>query len=295
MAGAAVKIGSLCTGTGMLDKAALAVFGGELAWVADTDEGARVLLAHRYPDVPNLGDITAVDWRAIREVGIMTAGFPCQPVSAAGRKLGKDDERWLWPQVRRAVRDLRPGLLFLENVSDLVVRGLDDVLGSLAEIGYDCRWTCLCAADAGAPHLRERWFAVACFEGRFTLWEAYARWRKAVVNSDGARLEGDSGSERADGEPAPGPGDFDWGIYLEAVRAWESVLGRRAPVPVVPGKVRARENPAFAEWLMGFPEGWVTAVPGLSWKQQIQLAGNGAVPQQAELALRILLSGESEG
>ena len=76
-----MRTGSLCTGYGGLDLAVHAVLGGELAWVADTDPGASTILAHRFPSVPNLGDLAAVDWSAVERVDLMCMGFPCTNVS----------------------------------------------------------------------------------------------------------------------------------------------------------------------------------------------------------------------
>jgi site-specific DNA-cytosine methylase len=84
-------------------------------------------------------------------------------------------------------------------------------------------------------------------------------------------------------------GAVDWGPYETAIRRWEAVTGRPAPAPTVPGKTGQRLNPALPEWMMGLPAGWITEVPGLSRNAQLKAAGNGVVPAQAELALRILL------
>ncbi|MEV7600472.1 DNA cytosine methyltransferase [Kitasatospora sp. NPDC089797] len=81
-------IGSLCSGYGGLDMAVQSVLGGELAWVADPDPGAAAILAHHHPHTPNLGDITAVNWAEVRPVDVLTAGFPCQSVSLAGKGAG---------------------------------------------------------------------------------------------------------------------------------------------------------------------------------------------------------------
>jgi DNA (cytosine-5)-methyltransferase 1 len=84
-------------------------------------------------------------------------------------------------------------------------------------------------------------------------------------------------------------GAVDWGPYEAAIRRWEAVLGRPAPRPTVPGKTGERLNPELPEFMMGLPSGWITDVPGLSRNAQLKAAGNGVVPAQAELALRILL------
>ena len=156
-----LRIGSLCSGYEGLGMAVQEVLGGELAWVADNDPGAAAILAHRFPSVPNLSDITTADWSAVEPVDVLTAGFPCQPISLAGKRLGEADERWIWPEVARAVRDLRPGLVYLENVAALVARGLPGVAADLAAIGYVGSWRCIRASDIGAPHARSRVFIAA--------------------------------------------------------------------------------------------------------------------------------------
>jgi DNA (cytosine-5)-methyltransferase 1 len=85
-------------------------------------------------------------------------------------------------------------------------------------------------------------------------------------------------------------GEVNWGPYEAAIRRWEAVTGRPAPEPTVPGKTGRRLNSALPEWMMGLPAGWITDVPGLSRNAQLKLAGNGVVPAQCALALRILLS-----
>ena len=82
---------------------------------------------------------------------------------------------------------------------------------------------------------------------------------------------------------------MDWGPYARAVLRWAQVLGTLPPHPVEPGKTGMRLSPAFVEWMMGLPAGWVTDVPGLSRNAQLKALGNGVVPQQAALALSILL------
>lgn len=152
-----MKIGSLCTGYGGLDQA----LNGDLVWVSDIDRYANTFLEHRHPNVPNLGDLTAIDWSNVEPVDIITAGYPCQPFSVAGRRKGTNDERHIWPHIANAIRVLRPRYAFFENVAGHVSLGLADVLADLAEAGFDAEWTTVRASDVGAPHRRERLFILA--------------------------------------------------------------------------------------------------------------------------------------
>ncbi|GAA5110643.1 DNA cytosine methyltransferase [Haloechinothrix salitolerans] len=159
-------VGSVCTGYLGLDLGVLAAFGGgRVAWVADPDPHIAQILAARLPGVPNLGDVRAIDWTAVEPVDVLTAGFPCQDISAAGRRAGIENgaRSGLWTDIVAGVRLLRPALLVVENVAALRWKGggLHRVLGDLAEAGYDALWRSVRAADVGAAHRRERVFLLA--------------------------------------------------------------------------------------------------------------------------------------
>jgi DNA (cytosine-5)-methyltransferase 1 len=157
---------SLCTGTGQLERSlTLAGVRARLAYVADPDKGASRLLAVRHPDVPNLGDITRVDWTRLPSPFAICAGYPCQGFSLSGLRLGENDARFIWPHVFAAVRDLRPRIVLLENVPGHLSLGFGRVLGDLASIGYDTNWTCVEAAEVGAAHKRNRVFILAWQRG----------------------------------------------------------------------------------------------------------------------------------
>ncbi|MFI0989707.1 DNA cytosine methyltransferase [Streptomyces exfoliatus] len=156
-----LRIGSLCTGYGGLDMAVQAVIGGTLSWVADNDPGAARILAHHHPDVPNLGDITAVDWRALEPVDVLVGGYPCQPFSSAGKRKGTADARHIWPHIARALGVLRPRYAVFENVAGHLSLGFDAVLADLAALGFDAEWRTLRASDIGAAHQRNRLFLLA--------------------------------------------------------------------------------------------------------------------------------------
>ena len=111
-----MRIGSLFSGYGGLDLAAQQYFGGDLTWYSEIEPSACKILAAHHPIVPNLGDITAVDWATVEPVDVLTGGYPCQPFSHAGKRKGSSDERHLWPFVAVAIDALRPRVVVLENV-----------------------------------------------------------------------------------------------------------------------------------------------------------------------------------
>ena len=139
--------------------------GMTVVWQSEIDPYACRVLAKHWPTVPNLGDVTKIDWSSVERVDVICGGFPCQPISSSGLRRLTDDPRWLWPQVAHAVRVLRPRYVLLENVADLLVRGFGDVASDLASAGYDLEWSCFPAAALGLPQRRWRTFVVAHRDG----------------------------------------------------------------------------------------------------------------------------------
>ena len=127
----------------------------------------RVLLARQrdgiLPLFPIWDDVRTFDgkpWRG--KIDVVSGGFPCQDISVAGTGAGLDGERsGLWVEMARIIGEVRPRFAFVENSPALTSRGIDRVLGDLAEMGFDARWGVLSAADVGFPHLRERVWIVA--------------------------------------------------------------------------------------------------------------------------------------
>jgi DNA (cytosine-5)-methyltransferase 1 len=117
------------------------------------------VLKKHWPDVPNLGDITKVE--DFPDADVVTAGFPCQDLSNAGKRAGLSGARsGLWREAMRAVRLVRPKLFMLENVAALCNRGLCEILGEVAAERYDAEWDCIPATAVGLPHRRLRvWVA----------------------------------------------------------------------------------------------------------------------------------------
>lgn len=114
-------------------------------------------------DCPIWPDVRTLDGRPFAgRVGILTAGFPCQPHSVAGKRKGSADDRNLWPDTLRIIGEMGPRYVLLENVPGILSNGYGGtVVGELAAIGYDCLWHCVPAAAVGAPHLRWRWWCLA--------------------------------------------------------------------------------------------------------------------------------------
>ena len=129
---------------------------------AEVDAFASRVLAKHWPCVPNLGDVRNVGAQAIREpVWLLTGGFPCQPFSVSGKRRGAEDDRALWPEMRRAITELRPDWVLGENVAGIIGMELDNVLADLAGCGYATRVFDIPAVACDARHLRRRVWIVA--------------------------------------------------------------------------------------------------------------------------------------
>jgi site-specific DNA-cytosine methylase len=209
-------------------------------------------------------------------VDVLCGGFPCQDISLAGAGAGIDEgtRSGLWYEFARLIRDIRPRYVVVENVSALLARGLDIVLGDLAACGYDAEWDCIPASAVGAPHRRDRVWIVA-YPQRDAVRVEPGRGGgqggagQALVAVDGPaggladpdeqglevgeRIGGDAREERATVERGrQALGDSD------AVRRdgrpgqqWPASGGENLRT-----QVGGQLNPTWVEWLMGFPTGW---------------------------------------
>ena len=326
------RIGELFAGYGGLGMGIRAAIGGDVAWVSEIDKGACKVLAHRFPDAPNLGDITAMKWTpdcptcgdvlalywndALPEgrgyycsrdgwfgldiwtpgsgvaepVDVLTGGFPCQDVSAAGKRAGmKPGTRsGLWTHFAYAIDQLRPELVVIENVRGLlsaeahseleqrpellaglrrrdgepVLRALGAVLGDLADLGYDAQWVGLRAADVGGCHGRFRVFVVAHPQGH--PWRLDDRDGGATPDTERggrewgqAQLGGAPGHAPRDGATATEPPNLghQWGGRARA--GWpRSTDGRLIPTPTTrdhKGHSQRRDDTCLAGALLPTP------------------------------------------
>ncbi len=159
-----MKAVSLFAGIGGLDLG-FERAGIETVLQVEIDPFCRQVLEKHWPDVRRIADVRDVTEADVQGVDVVMGGFPCQPVSLAGKRLAQADERWLWPEFARVVRMARPRYVVVENVPGLVTAGLGDVLRDLSILGFDAEWSPLSACAVGAPHPRQRLFVVAYGEG----------------------------------------------------------------------------------------------------------------------------------
>ena len=249
--------GELFAGYGGLALAIERVFGARTAWVADLcgdpakgrdhkePHGAPcTILSSRFPDAPNLGNVTQVAWHKVPRVDVMGGGSPCQDLSHAGKRAGmKDGTRsGLWASMCDAIEIIRPRFVVWENVRGALsaeatagdvescefcvgdpgeppLRALGRVLGDLAELGYDAAWCGLRAADVGAPHGRFRVFVLAWDAAAEPADVGHERSRPAWDGRPGPANRGDRTAE-VTLLPTPAVNDMGAGKGLEAWDAW---------------------------------------------------------------------------
>jgi DNA (cytosine-5)-methyltransferase 1 len=213
-----ITFGSLFAGIGGFDLG-FERAGMSCRWQVEIDDYANRVLEKHWPDVHRERDIRSSGWHNLQPVDIIIGGFPCQDISYAGRGAGLDGERsGLFFEAIRVVRELQPRVVVLENVAALLTRGLDRVLGTLAEIGFDAEWHCIPAASVGAPHSRDRTFIIA------------------YPNSDGILQRPIIGKmEWMCGVRGWREKEYRFGAILEALRSGR--LGDFAGVPRVDGRV----------------------------------------------------------
>jgi DNA (cytosine-5)-methyltransferase 1 len=268
------------------------------------------------------GDIQDMDASSLRgRVDIVCGGFPCQDISVAGKGGGLEGARsGLFYELMRVVREVGPRLVYLENVSALTFRGLDRVLGELADSGFDAEWLCLRASDVGAPHRRERWFCLAHAKRarrvqtrerrEINTGREPASGRRDVADPVGRRRDRRSpGEGREQVERAAAAGAGEAVADAERTAVWNEP-GRRDGARGSGAAVAGDDVPVFppgpgdhAEWRKIITDGHLdyrapatqpgvrVLVDGLalvvdaSRADQLRCCGNGVVPLQAAAAL----------
>ncbi len=286
---------SLCSGIGGLDLGMARAGLCEIVLSAEHDPRVAAIHARHFPRSAHVSDVREVP-AFVRAAGgakaaridCVIGGWPCQPHSVAGKGLGANDPRELWPAVRDVLTEVRPPLFVGENVPAMLGRGgayFAGVLHDLAALGYAVEWEHVSAASRGAPHLRDRCFIVARLDGGRTWssattdiaidgartpaavarrvggWPRSGRWAKGRCTHRSAQLSLPQsltslwGTLRASEEKGLGPlGSASHQhrlarYYLDAqVQEFEQRSGRL--------------RIGWLEWFMGFPAGWVSPAPG---------------------------------
>jgi len=248
---------SLCSGIGGLDLGLhIALDGYRTVCHVEREAFCASALVARMEDealdcAPVWDDLATFDgdpWRGI--VDIISAGYPCQPFSVAGRRAGVDDPRHLWPHVARIIGECEPGLIVLENVPGHLNLGFDEVAADLDGMGYETAATLLTASEVGATHRRERLFVLAHRDG------------EGVGDTNPAGLEGRGGPQRGSTYQLPAwpPSPSDEDAWREILNGWPELA------------------PAIKPPIRGMDDGSASRV------DRLRALGNAVVPVQAAVA-----------
>lgn len=159
-----IKIGSLFAGIGGFELGCERAWpNSETIWQVEQNPFCQSILSKHWPKAKIYNDVRDITINNVELVDVLLGGFPCQDISVAGQQKGVHDGKKssLWWEMHRIISEIRPRVVIMENVSNIIRLGGADVIGSLAQIGYDCEWTVIRASDFGACHKRARWFCVA--------------------------------------------------------------------------------------------------------------------------------------
>ena len=295
-----LKVLDLFSGIGGFSLGLERTGGFETVAFCEIDSFCRQVLAKHWPGVPIHDDIQVLsaDWLA--ETGawpdVICGGFPCQDISVAGKGAGLGGERsGLWRDYARLIGEIRPRYVLVENVAALLGRGLADVLGDLAALGYDAEWHCIPASAIGAPHRRDR------------------VWIVADATSGGWGVNGNVSETRCDTR-AGQPSDCGADVANACITRLQSTeqAGWRKPIVTSPDVWRAaaqcgwrRAEPGMGGTLDGVSAGahrypvevepWEGDTPRTVGRgyadrpSRLRAIGNAVVPQISELIGRAIL------
>jgi DNA (cytosine-5)-methyltransferase 1 len=258
--------------------------GFETVAFCEIEPYCRAVLKKHWPDVPCYDDVRTLTADRLAADGIavdvICGGFPCQDISDAGKRIGLSGERsGLWREYGRLIGELRPRFVIVENVAALLGRGLGDVLGDLAALGFDAEWDCIPASSIGAPHQRDRlWIIAYSDEGR----------REQLFEDHGRNeFQNDVVGSSAESQPQRSRGICWFEQVRDVADADEKLFDRTRPS----GSGRWGQSPDGGWWASEPDVGRVAhGVP--SRVDRIGGLGNAVVPQIPELIGRAILKAE---
>ncbi len=278
---------------------------GELYSAANIVKKMETGRFHSAPVWSNLCTFDGKPWR--KKVHLISGGFPCQPHSTAGKRLGKEDPRNLWPHVSRIIGEILPSVVFLENVPNINNTMGAEIVGDLAQMGYSSAWCVVTASSVGAPHKRARWFLLAHADS--CPHKKPSRTHREIPLKGGGLQPGQdkgetwkkSGGGCADEIPnahysnkhaMPFNESFESPPELESRTFTDAHLHRWGQSPQnTKGRKTKRINCDGSKW----DEFWEIkprvgrVVDGVAdWVDRMRACGNGVVPQQAAHAFDIL-------
>ena len=265
--------------------------GFETIGFCEIDKKAQAVLKKHWPEVPIYDDVTKLTKDTIDgTVDVITGGFPCQDISLAGKGAGLEGDRsGLWWEFHRLIKELQPKWVIAENVAALRSRGLDQVLRSLAEIGYDAEWHCIPASAVGAPHRRDRVWIVAYPQLHGLASPSITRSLEEAVRQESKGKDNSFNIEGASGVPSSSEAmanSSSKGLEGQWTRAISS--GKKKPMLT---SISGTSRPNIAKNFWSVEPNVGRVAHGIPKRvDRIKQLGNAVVPQIPELIGRVILN-----
>lgn len=281
---------SLFSGIGGMD-IAFEWAGGTVAAMCEIDPFCRKVLRKHWPNVPLFGDVKELKGTDVETVDVIYGGYPCQPFSVAGNRKGQDDDRYLWPEFSRLVRELGPRWVVAENVPGIMSLAADNVCQDLERLGYSVGIWNFEAAAVGALHRRARVFFVAH--------STSCRWDVASSAGSGEHLERlEAGGFCGDLSDSDGMRKLQQEGSILEFAGWPGDIrgaehcSRGEPEPGLGGGFDGISPWMDRDWEKGLPR-TSRGVP--ERVKRLKALGNAVVPQQVYPIFRAIVEVEHHG
>jgi len=270
---------ALCSGVGGLEQGIASVFKDykTVCHVEGETYAVGVLISqmekgsiHDSPIWSDLRTFKGSKWRG--KVDVISSGFPCQPFSKAGKGKGKEDHRYLWPHVSRIIGEVLPSIVILENVPKIIDHSGKNIFGDLAEMGYCSSWGIIRASDAKAPHRRERFFSISIHTNSYSRGLSIYNFKQESYDRifGKGKLERNKSQRLCKDLPNSNSNRKSIMSFDDKKRRFISKSDPGSKWEVEPRVARVADGVAY-------------------WMDRIRACGNGVVPDQAKLAIEILL------
>ncbi len=258
----------------------------------------QAVLKKHWPNVKRMSDIREVKGNEFGTVDLVCGGFPCQPFSCAGKRRGKEDDRYLWPEMVRVIETVRPSWVIGENVAGIVNMALDTVLSDLEAQGYQCEAFIIPACAVGAVHRRDRVWIIGNTKGCSIESQREICGRQNTDSAGSVGNDTNSGNTGLQGDKQPGTPEQRAGASRSASEFYKDASDTKSQQAQSAEPGRFYTESGFPNWGAEWPE--VAAYlcgmdDGVSGRvDRLKALGNAVVPQIVEEIGRQILHIEQE-
>ena len=280
----------LFSGIGGFALAAKWVGGIETIGFCEIDTWAQKILDKNFPGIPIHDDVKTLNTKNYGSIELITAGYPCQPFSVAGKQEGANDDRHLWPEVFRIIKASRPRMVLCENVAGHINMGLDEVLSDLESEGYSAQPIVIPACAVGAEHRRDRVWIMGYSEH-------YGSSSTEIGGGSNQTSDDDKEGQNEAGQPqGTGGREHDEAMADPKRGARETQLPQQEP-EILREEDQGRQTDGLSPYNVSAPRKWATepelgrvadGIPDRA--HRLKGLGNAIVPQVAAEILRVMMT-----